>query len=90
MTQLNITINLENLKEKIEESSLESPVKACLSLMLNSLMVKERDEYIDAMTWRSYCCSTFNIALGRLIDNPISFPIQLSLVRDILIQTYYN
>lgn len=30
----------------------------------------------------------FNIALGRLIDNPITFPIQLSLVRDILIQTY--
>lgn len=51
MTQLNITINLENLKEKIEESSLESPVKASLSLILNSLMVKERDEYIDAMPY---------------------------------------
>ncbi|HZW67853.1 MAG TPA: IS256 family transposase [Pseudogracilibacillus sp.] len=51
MTQLNITINLEDLKEKIEESSLESPVKASLSLILNSLMVKERDEYIDAMPY---------------------------------------
>ena len=30
MTQINITINLEDLKEKIENSSLESPVKASL------------------------------------------------------------
>ena len=59
MTQLNITINLEDLKEKIEESSLESPVKASLSLMLHSLMVKGSDEYSDVMTWRSYWCSTF-------------------------------
>jgi transposase-like protein len=51
MTQLNITINLEDLKDKIERSSLESPVKASLSLILNSMMLKERDEYIDAMPY---------------------------------------
>lgn len=50
MTQINITINLEDLKEKIESSSLESPVKASLSLILNSLMEKERDEYINALS----------------------------------------
>lgn len=50
MTQINITINLEDLKEKIEKSSLESPVKASLTLILNSLMEKERDEYINALS----------------------------------------
>jgi transposase-like protein len=49
MTQINITINIEDLKEKVENSSLESPVKASLSLLLNSLMEKERDEYINAL-----------------------------------------
>lgn len=49
MTQLNITINLEDLKAKVESSSLESPVKASLSLILNGLMEKERDEYINAL-----------------------------------------
>jgi putative transposase len=49
MTQINITINLEDLKAKIENSSLESPVKASLALILNSLMEKERDEYINAL-----------------------------------------
>jgi putative transposase len=49
MTQINITINLEDLKQKVESSSLESPVKASLSLILNSLMEKERDEYINAL-----------------------------------------
>ena len=47
MTQINITIDLEELKEKVENSSLESPVKASLSLILNSLMEKERDEYLS-------------------------------------------
>lgn len=50
MTQINITINLEDLKEKVENSSLESPVKSSLSLILNSLMEKERDEYINALS----------------------------------------
>ncbi len=50
MTQINITINLEELKEKVENSSLESPVKSSLSLILNSLMEKERDEYINALS----------------------------------------
>jgi putative transposase len=50
MTQINITINLDDLKAKIENSSLESPVKASLALILNSLMEKERDEYINALS----------------------------------------
>lgn len=50
MTQINITINLEDLKAKVENSSLESPVKASLALLLNSLMEKERDEYINALS----------------------------------------
>jgi len=51
MTQINITINLEELKGKIENSSLESPVKASLTIILNSLMEKERDEYINALPY---------------------------------------
>ena len=51
MTQINITINIEDLKEKIENSSLESPVKASIALLLNSLMEKERDEYINALSY---------------------------------------
>lgn len=51
MTQLNITINLEDLKEKIENSSLESPVKASVSLILNSLMEKEQEDYINALPY---------------------------------------
>lgn len=50
MTQINITINLDDLKQKIEESSMESPVKASLTLILNSLMEKERDEHIHALS----------------------------------------
>lgn len=50
MTQINITINLDDLKAKVESSSLESPVKASLALILNSLMEKERDEYINALS----------------------------------------
>jgi len=51
MTQINITINLDDLKEKIENSSLESAVKASLALLLNSLMEKERDEFINALSY---------------------------------------
>jgi hypothetical protein len=47
MTNINITINLEQLKAEVEKSSLGSPVKASLTLVLNSLMEKERDEYIN-------------------------------------------
>lgn len=50
MTQINITIDLEELKEKVENSTLESPVKSSLALILNSLMEKERDEYINALS----------------------------------------
>ncbi|MBU9723783.1 MULTISPECIES: IS256 family transposase [Bacillaceae] len=49
MTNVNITINLEELKEEVEKSTLGSPIKASLSLLLNSLMNKERDEYINAL-----------------------------------------
>ncbi|CAG9622551.1 hypothetical protein BACCIP111883_03342 [Sutcliffiella rhizosphaerae] len=49
MTTINITINLEQLKAEVEKSSLGSPVKASLALVLNSLMEKERDEYINAL-----------------------------------------
>lgn len=50
MTNINITINLEQLKAEVEKSSLGSPVKASLALVLNSLMEKERDEYINALS----------------------------------------
>ncbi|KYG29209.1 IS256 family transposase [Alkalihalobacillus trypoxylicola] len=50
MTTFNITINLEQLKAEVEKSSLDSPVKASLALVLNSLMEKERDEYVNALS----------------------------------------
>lgn len=49
MNQINITINLEDLKEKVESSSLDSIVKASLTIILNSLMENQRDEYINAL-----------------------------------------
>lgn len=51
MTNINITINIEDLKAQVEKSSLESPIKASLTLVLNSLMEKERDEYINALSY---------------------------------------
>src|SRR5699024_153708 len=51
MTQINITINLEDLKEKIEDSTLETSVKDTLSLILKSLTEKERDDYTNALPY---------------------------------------
>jgi putative transposase len=50
MTNINITINLEDLKVAVDKSTLESPVKASLALLLGSLMEKERDQYINALS----------------------------------------
>ncbi|MCD8510374.1 MAG: IS256 family transposase [Bacillus sp. (in: Bacteria)] len=52
MTNINITINLEDLKGEVEKSSLGSPVKASLAILLNSLMENERDEHISALSYQ--------------------------------------
>ncbi|MFD1638209.1 hypothetical protein ACFSDI_14145 [Evansella tamaricis] len=48
MTNINFTINLEELKAHVEKSPLESHIKAALALVLNARMEQERDEYINA------------------------------------------
>ncbi|MFS0820612.1 IS256 family transposase [Bacillus sp. 1P02SD] len=48
MTQLQFTLNLDNLKDAVMNSNIEAVVKASIVLVLNELMEKERDEYLQA------------------------------------------
>lgn len=48
MTQLNFTLNMDELKEAISQSSLNELMKATLTLVLNSYMENERDAFIQA------------------------------------------
>jgi len=48
MTQLNFTLNMDELKEAISQSSLNDLMKASLTLVLNSYMENERDAFIQA------------------------------------------
>lgn len=47
MTQINFTLNLEDLKEKIQESTLEATIKASTTMALNELMKKEQEEHLQ-------------------------------------------
>lgn len=48
MTLLNFTIDLDNLKETVMNSNMESVVKSTIVLVLNEYMEKERDDYLKA------------------------------------------
>lgn len=48
MTQLQFTLNLDDLKEAVMNSDINSVTKASIVLVLNEMMEKERDEYLQA------------------------------------------
>lgn len=48
MTQLNLTLNLEEIEAAILESDMSSTIKSVIIITMNELMKKERDEYIQA------------------------------------------
>ncbi|MGG1680359.1 IS256 family transposase [Neobacillus sp. NRS-1170] len=48
MTQIQFNLNLDHLKESVMNSDIDSVVKASIVLVLNSVMEKDRDEYLQA------------------------------------------
>lgn len=48
MTQIQFNLNIEDLKESIMNSDLNAVVKASIVLVLNTVMEKERDDYLQA------------------------------------------
>ncbi|WP_033826335.1 IS256 family transposase [Bacillus andreraoultii] len=51
MTQLQLTLNLEDLKVDVVNSNLNEVMKASLVLVLNQLMEQQRDDYIQALPY---------------------------------------
>src|SRR5699024_5323144 len=51
MTQLNFTLNYEELKEQITKSELGDVTKSMLVLLLNDYMEKERDGYMGVYAY---------------------------------------
>jgi putative transposase len=47
MTQLKFTLNMEDLKESVMNSNIETVVKSAIILVLNEFMEKERDDYLQ-------------------------------------------
>ncbi|WP_409294419.1 IS256 family transposase [Peribacillus sp. SCS-26] len=48
MTQLQFSLNMDDLKESIVNSNLDMVVKSALVLVLNEIMEKERDDHLKA------------------------------------------
>jgi transposase-like protein len=48
LTQLQFNLNIEDLKESVMNSDLDAVVKASVVLVLNTMMEKERDDYLQA------------------------------------------
>ena len=51
MTQINLTLNLDNLKDQVLNSELDSVLKSTLVLVLNEIMEKEREDYLNAKAY---------------------------------------
>ncbi|MGE7942922.1 IS256 family transposase [Lysinibacillus xylanilyticus] len=51
MTQFNITLNMDFLKESVMDSDMEAIVKSTVVLILNEFMEKERDDFIQAKAY---------------------------------------
>ncbi|MEK5441565.1 IS256 family transposase [Fredinandcohnia sp. FSL W7-1320] len=51
MTQLQFTLNLDNLKDAVMNSNIEAVTKASIVLVLNEIMEKERDEHLQAKAY---------------------------------------
>ena len=48
MTQLQFNLNIDNLKDSVMNSDIDAVIKASIVLVLNSVMEKERDDYLQA------------------------------------------
>src|SRR5690625_4930103 len=46
MTHVNLTLNFDNLKDEVMESSLNAVIKSSIIVILNEYMEKERDSYM--------------------------------------------
>lgn len=51
MTQLQFTLDLENLKESVINSDIEAVIKSAIVLVLNNVMEKERDDYLNVAAY---------------------------------------
>jgi putative transposase len=76
MTQLNLTLNIEDLKDQVANSDLDALVKSSLVLVLNEFMEKERNDYLNAKAYErtderldyrnGYYNRDFVISIGKL------------------------
>jgi putative transposase len=76
MTQINLTLNLENLKDQVVNSDLDTVLKSSLVLVLNEFMEKEREEYLNARAYErtegradyrnGYYERDFTMSIGKL------------------------
>jgi putative transposase len=76
MTQLNLTLNIEDLKDQVANSDLDVLVKSSLVLVLNEFMEKERNDYLNAKAYErtderldyrnGYYNRDFVISIGKL------------------------
>ncbi|MCI1592923.1 MAG: transposase, partial [Heyndrickxia oleronia] len=48
MTQIQFNLNIEDLKDAVMNSDLGAVMKASVVLVLNTVMEKERDDYLQA------------------------------------------
>lgn len=51
MTQLHFSLNLEDLKESIMNSNIDTIIKSSIVLVLNEFMEKERDQHLNAAAY---------------------------------------
>lgn len=51
MTQLNLTLNIDELKDQVMNANLDSIMKSTLILVLNQVMEMERDHYLNAQPY---------------------------------------
>lgn len=51
MTQLQFNLNMDELKDAVVNSNIDSVVKSAIVLVLNEYMEKERDDYLQALPY---------------------------------------
>ncbi|WP_413305089.1 hypothetical protein AA0X95_02775 [Bacillus sp. 1P10SD] len=49
MTQIQFNLNIDGLKDSVMNSDIDAVIKASIVLVLNSVMEKERDEFLQAV-----------------------------------------
>lgn len=76
MAQLNFTLDMDNLKDSVMNSNIDSVVKSTIVLVLNEYMENERDEYLKAAAYErsdsrtdyrnGYYEREYTISIGKL------------------------